>query len=81
MSYLTNLVEDMLDNQRKIIIKATDESVDERVQAEEVLQDDLRDELMGEMGHLVTCYCPLDCQPNTENLEEWLQMYYRLEKK
>lgn len=59
------------------------EAKDERKDAEEALQDDLREQLRTEIesASLITCDCPLDCRPNTDNLMEWLYQNYRLEEK
>lgn len=41
--------------------------------------DKLREEI--ENGNLVLCRCTLDCQPDYENLLEWIDMYYTLTTK
>lgn len=58
----------------------TDELRDE---AEQDIQSDIIDELMDEIqcDNLITTNSPLEIELYTDNLREWLQMYYRLEKK
>lgn len=52
-----------------------------------VNMDDINDSVIDglfeevESGNLITCDCELDCTPNTDNLVEWLQMYYELRHK
>lgn len=51
--------------------------------AEPDLQADLIDELMDEIqcNNLITTDSPLEVELFTDNLKEWLQLYYRIEKK
>ncbi len=51
--------------------------------AEQDIQDDIIDELINEIecNNLITTNSPLEIEVYTDNLREWLQMYYRLEKK
>lgn len=61
-----------------------DNFVDEaRNLAEDDIQSDIIDELMDEIqcNNLITTNSPLEIELYTDNLREWLQMYYRLEKK
>ena len=55
----------------------------EAAKAQEDINDSIVDDLIEEVetANLVTCDCDLDCQPNTDNLKEWLSMYYELRRK
>lgn len=59
------------------------EASDDYTKAQEDIQESVIDQLMSEIdkGNLITCDCDLDCSPNTDNLKEWLSLYYELRDK
>ena len=63
--------------------KYTGLTADDLTQANEDIQSDIVDELMDEIqtANLITYNAPIEVQFDTDNLREWLKMYYILEKK
>lgn len=63
--------------------KYTGLSEEELTQAFEAMQDDRMQGLFDEIdnNNLVVCNCDLDCTPNTDNLKEWLSLYYTVDSK
>jgi hypothetical protein len=59
------------------------EASDNYAQAQEDINDSIIDKLMEEIDtvNLLPCDCDLDCHPNTDNLREWLSLYYELRHK